>query len=91
MSLLFLLLLLVLHPPLAAPQDALQEQDSATNSAAVGPVTFSFPAFSLGPLTEEGQDAFVPRLSKLRRVGADLTQMQWALPANLIAIVLFPQ
>lgn len=40
-----------------------------TNSAAVGPVSFSFPSFSLGPLLrEEGQDAFVPSLSRLRRV-----------------------
>merc|ERR1712032_1000707 len=75
MALFVLLFLLVLHPPLATPQGDLQLEsasNSATNptsSAAIGPVSFSFPSFSLGPLLrEEGQDAFVPRLSRLRRV-----------------------
>ena len=86
---LLLILVLVLHPPLAAPQGALQ-QDSATTSPAVGPVSFSFPAFSLGRLGEEGQDAFVPRLSRLRRVGTVVTQIQWELTTNLNAVV-FPQ
>ena len=69
MMLIHLLLLLALHLLMASAQVNTATTTASSTSNSVGPVSFSFPSFSLGPLRQDGQDPIVPRLSRLQRVG----------------------
>ena len=64
-----MLIHLLLHLETASAQVNTATTTASSTSNSVGPVSFSFPSFSLGPLREDGQDPIVPRLSRLQRVG----------------------